>query len=518
MSVAMRSADRETAATVPTLRAVADLFDRLHAEGIRYCHWKSNEHLGATLTGTTDIDLLVDRQATQTLARVLAGTSFKRFTTVGWRSYPAIESYLGLDTDSGKLLHLHLHYRLTLGERRLKGYRLPWEEVLLATRQWDGASRIYVADPHVELLLLVVRAVLKLRVRDLALAALGRAYVRGGVLRELRWLAEQIDQRRLRDVARPLVGARAAGLLLTMAVAPLPTVRQLLAFRRAVRPPLAGYRTYSGLVAWWRRWAREGGGRLSQLARRFGVLNPSRRIVPHGGVLVAFVGSDGSGKSTVTTEIVRWLSAELDTVRIYFGNGKGPASLLRRVLEAVAGVVRRTTRGRARVSPPGPGAPVPSRRGEGKSRLRDLGDALWVLALAGERRRRFRQARHARNLGMVVICDRFPQAEFPGLNDGPWLGHWLAHASGFRRGAARRELAAIRLAEQHAPDLVVKLHVPPHTARVRRPNVPADYLVQKAQEITALQYPGAGRIVDIDASQPLERVLLDVKRALWQCL
>jgi thymidylate kinase len=119
---------------------------------------------------------------------------------------------------------------------------------------------------------------------------------------------------------------------------------------------------------------------------------------------------------------------------------------------------------------------------------------------------------------MVVICDRFPQTQFPGLNDGPWLGHWLRHPSSVRQAVARRELAAIRSAEQQAPDLVVKLHVPLHTAQARRPNTPTEQLARKAQQIRALQYPGAGRIVDIDASQPLERVLLDVKRALWECV
>jgi len=87
-----------------------------------------------------------------------------------------------------------------------------------------------------------------------------------------------------------------------------------------------------------------------------------------------------------------------------------------------------------------------------------------------------------------------------------------------RRAVARRELAAIQSAEQHAPDLVVKLHVPVHTARTRRPDTPAEQLARKAQEIRALQYPGAGRTVDIDASQPFERVLLDAKRAVWACL
>lgn len=514
---------REMPPAAPVLSAVTDLLDRLLVAGIRYCHWKSNEHLRATMTGITDIDILVDRSAGQDLARVLADTTFKQFDGIPRRSYPAIESYLGLDAESGRLLHLHVHYRLTLGERHLKGYRVPWEELLLTTRIWDEANRIYVAEPHLELTLLAIRAALKLRLRDALLAALGRANVGRGVLREFRWLAERTGRRgdELRAIAGPLVGARAAERLAAMVAAPQPTVRQLLAFRRAVTPPLGTYRTYGALSAWRRRWAREWGSQLAKVGRRLGLLVPTRRVVRRGGVLVAFIGADGSGKSTVTTEITRWLSTEVDAIRIYFGNGKGPMSVWRRLLELVAAVARRTGNGgdAGRGVPRAqPDARPTFRRGAGRSRLRDWGDLLWILALTRERRLRFRRAIRARNLGMVVICDRFPQAQFPGLNDGPWLGHWLQHPSSLRRGAAQRELAVVRLGEHQPPDLVVKLHVPMDKARERRPNVALDQLVRKAREVGELVYPGAGRTVEIDASQPLDRVLLDVKRAVWACL
>ena len=517
MTLSVQSPIREPAVAPRGLVTVTDLFDRLHAAGIRYCHWKSNEHLGATMTGATDIDILVDRAATQKLVRVLADTTFKRFETIARRGYPAIESYLGLDPHTGRLIHFHLHYRLTVGERHLKGYRLPWEETVLATRIWDETSDVYVADPHVELVLLMVRAALKMRLRDRLFAALGRAYVRGGVLREFRWLTARIKSGRLTEVAGKLVGAQAAALLVTMAGVPEPTARQLHAFQQAILPPLSSFRTYGPVEAWWRRWLRQWRVPLTSLQRRMGMHVNIRRVVPHGGVLVAFVGSDGSGKSTVTTEITRWLSADVDTVRLYFGNGKGTRSPLRRLLEYGAAAVRRANGGR-RNTAAGEPAVTRFRRASGRSWIRDWGDLMWVLALARERRRRFRDACRARNMGMVVICDRFPQAQLPGLNDGPWLGHWLQHSSWPRRAAAHRELAAIQLAEVNAPDLVVKLHVPTHIARTRRPNVPPEQLTRKAAEIKTLHYPGATRVVNIDASQPLDQVLLDVKRAVWASL
>src|SRR5690606_11391307 len=128
-----------------------------------------------------------------------------------------------------------------------------------------------------------------------------------------------------------------------------------------------------------RRWAREA------LARR-----PARRRLPEGGVIIAVLGADGSGKSTVTAELARWLGAQLDTTRIYFGSGQGPASPARRCLEGLASLVKRGV-----PAARGPAIPIP--RGRSTSRARTLGELLWISVLSAERRRRAVQARRARN-------------------------------------------------------------------------------------------------------------------------
>ena len=156
---------KTTSSSSPTgsLAVLRALFERLHEADIRYCHWKSNEHLRASFTGATDVDVLFDRRAIVPLTRILGETNFKRFVVKPGRGYPGIEDYVGFDAATGTLTHLHVHYQLTLGEKFLKGHRLPWEELYLATRVWDEEFGLYVADPHVELVALLVRAVMKLR-------------------------------------------------------------------------------------------------------------------------------------------------------------------------------------------------------------------------------------------------------------------------------------------------------------------------------------------------------------------
>jgi hypothetical protein len=68
------------------------------------------------------------------------------------------------------------------------------------------------------------------------------------------------------------------------------------------------------------------------------------------------------------------------------------------------------------------------------------------------------------------------------------------------------------------PDLVIKLHVRPDIAQLRRPDTPAEYLRVKADQIARLRFPPSTRVVSIDTSAPLDEVLRQLKRAVWSLL
>jgi hypothetical protein len=112
---------------------------------------------------------------------------------------------------------------------------------------------------------------------------------------------------------------------------------------------------------------------------------------------------------------------------------------------------------------------------------------------------------------MVVLSD-------PGWSDGPRLDAWVDHPSRWRRAAARRERESFRLAELCPPDLVIKLHVTPELAGRRQPATPQEPVLAGVEFVRRLSYPSTTRVVDIDASQPLEQVTLQVKRAVWDAI
>jgi len=239
-----------------------------------------------------------------------------------------------------------VHYQLTLGEKFLKGHRLPWEQLYLDTRVFDERHGLWVTDPRLELIVLVVRQAMKLRLRDAVAGALGQSFFRGGMLREFRWLAERVDPEGVCTLAARLVGERAAGLFGAMLAAGRPSTAQLRALRRLADPAFREYGLYDAAGAAVRGWARELGHVVWRLGRVFQGAPPrSTRTLPHGGVTIAVLGADGAGKSTLVGVLTRWLSREVAVTTTYGGSGVGSASLPRRLLQRV-GKLRRRLRGR----------------------------------------------------------------------------------------------------------------------------------------------------------------------------
>jgi thymidylate kinase len=238
------------------------------------------------------------------------------------------------------------------------------------------------------------------------------------------------------------------------------------------------------------------------------------------GIVVAFIGVDGSGKSTLTRAMAGWLSPAVSTMVLYLGSGKGPASAPRRALRLLASLARTIGLARAADADAPAAHRLAGQHGtvNAASSMRSVGDALWVLSLARERRRRVRRAREARNAGMVVLCDRYPQSQLPEFNEGALHDRWRHHRSWLLRLAARKEYDAIRYAEADPPDLIVRLQVQPELASLRHPEMPPELLRERVQMVNALRFQPPTRVVDIDAGQPLEQVLLQVKQAIREVM
>jgi hypothetical protein len=473
---------------------------------VRYCYWKSSRRAAAALAGGSDLDLLVGKESLHAAQRALLDCGFKLFPSIAPRDHPSIQSFLGYDDDSGAVIHVHLHARLVLGGALLKSYRIPWEDALLdrATAPYDLPLR--VLDPASEAVLLVVRACLELRRTDPVVLRNWAAMTRKFAL-DRADLAARVERDAVRQRASELLGEGLADGV-TGALYDERPLEQQRALRRAVRRALARFRTYGAVE----RVAREAWRTAHWM---FGALNkrvllwprPWSRFAPGGGIVVALLGVDGSGKTTLIRGLREWLGAEVDVLPLYLGTGGGRPSLLLLPLKLLVPLGSVLFRSKPKGASHGTVTDAPP--GAAYSALL----TVWATVLAVEKRMKLIAGRRAASRGMVVITDRYPQDQIAGFNDGPLL----TRLGRVPRWLRRFEASAYALARALPPDLVIKLVASPELIASREPTMDPTTASRRTAELQLLSFPGS-LTVDIAASQPAADVLRLAKRQIWQLL
>jgi hypothetical protein len=489
----------------PVLPILLVVLGELNERKISYCYWKSSQRLQFALGGFGDLDLLIGKEDLHRAEAILLEHEFKSFPSVSGRDHPAISSFLGYDELSGQLIHLHLHFRLIVGERLLKNYRIPWEEIILSQAIIHPTLPVRILDPLSEALLVVVRACLELRRLD-PISFRSWEATKDKFALDRGELSARIDPLMLSKFATECFGDD-LGHHVTEAIYSDQPLELLSDLRRRVERHFAPYRTYNAAEARVRSIGRAvlwlAGGlnkRILHLPRT------SNRRAPGGGSVVAVIGVDGSGKTTVVATIREWLGSETDVVPMYFGTGEGRPSLLLRPLKLLIPFITRFIRAKPK------GASHGSISDRAPGRLYGVLLMVWAVAVAIEKRKKLIAARRGANRGLIVLADRYPQNEILGFNDGPLLNR----LTNLPRWIGRFETAAYALAQRLPPDLVIKLEVTPETAAKREPSMSPTVIEERIASIKRLTFHSR-RVKSIDAEQPLADVVAAVKREIW-CL
>jgi len=484
-----------TSAEAP-LAAARDIGRALAAKGIRFVHWKSNGHLAEALSGQTDIDMFADPAQREAVRETLRQHDCLEVVSQPWGRYPDVEDWLTVDDDTGRFLHIHLHFALVTGLRRIKHLRLPWEEALLAHR--DNALDPVWPTPtaEMELMILIVRMWAKMPPAKRK----GKSRLPPHVRAELDWLLSRADRAKLDRLAGELLPGFETSSITALLESPPPTDEAVLAVSRAVHDRLEAHHRMPWAMARRRAAMLDLQARAAKQLRRIRPATVTGKRAAGHGLVVAFIGSDGSGKSTLTAEIRKWLRYKLDVHGYYMGSGQGSPRLLDRLRHGVKAQSRKPKKPKAE------GASRAPRPAGFLDRL----VALHQLPAVGAKRRAMAEARRLAAGGSMVVLDRFPQAEVPGIYDGPRLQQgksfaWAARAEMKGYG----ELAALK------PDLLVKLVVSPAVAHARKPDHSLASIERKCALTRELRFPGI-EVVSIDADQPLDKVMLDAKRIVWR--
>jgi thymidylate kinase len=491
------------------------LFEKLNEQGIKYCHWKSNRNLDRGLRGLTDLDLLVERRQRRCFKTTVHQLGCKTILSSPSKQYPAVEDYLGCDENTGQLFHLHVHYQLILGERFVKNHRLPLErEFLESARISDG---IKIVSPELEVIVLAMRALLKYRDRDVVkdVLSIGSPGLPLNILQEFEYLLQKTSFERIETVLEEEVNFVSPDVVLGFLKAVAESPRSGYKFyqmRRDLRHDLAAYQRYGR----WKATARYFYG-LHGYRLPFGRSFLARKKLTSGGMLIALVGADGAGKSTIVAELHKWLSWKLDVHVCYMGTGEQISHLSRALrfssenfarLHRLCSVVVGAKHGLFRIS----------------RQVYRFTRHVYHLSIALIRYRRYVAARRKAAQGSIVICDRYPlegihrvmRGTRPPM-DGPRIA-WMCRGEETEGITAHLSKLEQKIYERIGlPDCLILLHVSPNIALQRKPDHTPEKIEPKIQAVERMDRQGL-QIIDIDADQPFERTSLQTKSALWNIL
>jgi thymidylate kinase len=469
------------------------LLSALRQKGVRFAHWKSNLHLAEALAGETDLDLLIGEGDAHAFRESMREVRGRKLISQPWASYPDVEDWLVFDGTTGGFLHLHVHYTLVTGLKRVKHLHLPWTETVLSHLREDPASHWPIPVASLELLILLIRIWAKMPPWRRWLAP----RIPRHILQELRWLEAGADAAEFSSMATSLG-------LATTTIPPLGDTKAILeASRNLYGQVKKHYR-----MSWLSALTQAALLNLRLLATRIWLkqIGPIRyrKVIDGRGFMVALVGSDGSGKSTVSRSLLEWLHYKLDAHFYYMGSGDGAAGWVQRVRRGLSRIWRKTKKPRT-------GNSAKTKDQKSASILTKLWRSLDLLLLR-RKLRLLRRGKRLADLGSIILLDRYPQEQFNAICDGP------RQQDGVGFGwAARSERALFAEAAKLGPDLVIKLSIDPEIAHRRKPDHDLNVVRRKCAIIDDLSFPQADVVV-VDAAMAPDKVLLAAKNAIWEYL
>jgi thymidylate kinase len=502
-SISSRDNPGEKMSDDPTaLPAVRKLCESLRTEQINYCHWKSNAAIDRSASGDNDLDLLVSRQDIQRFTELLYRLGFKEAQAHPDEQLPGIRDFYGFDEMTTRLVHVHAHYQLVLGHDFTKNYHLPIERAYLESAVQEGLFRLPAIE--YELVVFVIRMILKHSTLDAIV--MGHGKLSSSESRELEFLLDPITLEKSRRVVEQDLPFIEQELFDACVQALQPKcslwkrIRTGQQLQNALRCCARRSLVKDVILKLWRRVEYPVTYRLH--------IRTDKKRMANGGMLLAIIGGDGSGKTTAINNLYQKLSEEFTVKKIHMGKPSWSVTtiLIRgmikigRSLGFYPFVKEGTEPSLDTVSPLFPGYP-------------------WLIREVCTGRDRYLDYRRARRFasnGGLVICDRFPLPQIK-IMDGPQVERVTRDVkpNGFIRMLAAIERHYYR--QIMLPDLLIVLRVDPDICVQRKTDEPSASVYSRSQEIWRIDWCGTPACL-IDASQSKTKVMSDVINAVWSNL
>jgi thymidylate kinase len=481
----------------PVLGIVRALCENLFKNNINYCHWKSNAALDRSASGDNDLDLLVDRSDSRAFCEVLYRLGFKEFLAPIDIEVPGIRDFFGMDTTTNNIVHVHAHFQLVIGHDLSKNYHLPVEREYLASARQGDLFR--VPAPEYELMIFVLRMFIKHFSWDAIITNQGN--ISKNERSELEYLTNIVDLSAVHQILRstfPLIDQN----LFTNCLKVLQS-RSSVWYKFKIGWKLQNQlQTFSRrsvlsdvIIKLWHRFK-------TSLLWHFFKIRFFKRSA-NGGFMVAIIGGDGAGKTTVLDGLYKWLSPHFNISCFHMGKPKWSWStiMLRGFLKfgRILGVTKFSDDGYTY---------APYEKG-----TKDYAQAIRALCTANDRFLTFSTARRFASNGGIALCDRFPIFQYIPM-DGPQIQRMLVNNPDdwFLRWLHRKEQ---KLYQQITlPETLIVLLLDPEIAVSRKVSEQSDYVKARSLLVWQSDWTKTPAVV-IDAFKSKEELLAEIEGLIW---
>jgi len=413
---------------------------------INYCIWKGVNKIENAFKGDEDLDILVSKKDLYNAEKLASQYGFIKVNSPNYKADVAVEDFIFL-SEEGKWYHLHVHYLAIFGNGVIRDYHIPLEEYLISKSILHDMYNVKVISPEDDLCFFLLRHL----VRKSKLL---------GYVDFYNELIELIDYYQVENIVfnNSDIFPKEIPEYLKLKNKSKSSIKIL---RKKILKKMSYNRQINDAQYFWDIVFNTVNHVLSKTLGKYcpGTLG-RKRSLNNGGRLIAFIGIDGSGKSSAIERLEKVLGKQLNFSSVSLGSGVSGASWYRKLAFKVFGN-KAKFKGHADLRQ--------NDRTKKTKKNYPWYYKLWLIICLIDKKRELQKSSTQKSRGNVVLSDRWLQNQLAGKLDGTRTSNMKIKGM-FSQTLVDLESDVFEAANRNKPDVIVRFDVSPENSVLRKPN------------------------------------------------
>jgi hypothetical protein len=288
-----------------------NIFKDLNSFNVQYLVWKDIYKVSDFFEGNAELDLLVDIDHKQKIEAILFNNDFISLQVHNLLEKKGIKHYIKYV--NGKYFHLHVYYKLTTGNHFVKEYEFPIDKSLFSS--YTLQNNVKVACKELEIAFLITRLIIKKSVLF--------QNIKAKELNRLAILSKVCDTTSVLNFVGKISPKTKASFqeLLSLAL----NEKGISNNNNSILKEFSNYKTLKG-IRYAYKYLKI---RLVLVCLR--VNKSSNKTIKNKGIDFAILGSDGSGKTTISNRLLKQYRAKTSCRKFYLGGNFKTYSIVTRL-------------------------------------------------------------------------------------------------------------------------------------------------------------------------------------------